>query len=204
MHATWPRWTPRCAASPAQTVARPASFAAQADKRATLELAIDHLLAQAPTPAEEIALPATGSPWAACWSTPPPAPVPELRGRLPGGCAGRQPRQAATALHREELRAVRAVRHHLPRIAITCSPGCGWPTAARRARRCGCWPRWSPTAACKCGKPFGTLRAIENMLSKLAGHSAFQGAAAERLKMCGDCRVIDIYTNPNEVRITDL
>ena len=47
-------------------------------------------------------------------------------------------------------------------------------------------------------------RAIETMLGKLAGHPAFQGAAAERLKMCGDCRVIDLHTNPNEVRITDL
>nr|MCU0966827.1 hypothetical protein [Burkholderiaceae bacterium] len=56
----------------------------------------------------------------------------------------------------------------------------------------------------KCGKPFGTLLAIENMLSKLSGHSAFQGAAAERLKMCSDCRVIDMYSDPNEVRITDL
>ena len=42
------------------------------------------------------------------------------------------------------------------------------------------------------------------MVSKLAGHSMFQGEAAERLKMCGDCRVIDIHTNPSEVRITDL
>ena len=33
---------------------------------------------------------------------------------------------------------------------------------------------------------------------------AFQGAAAERLKMCSDCRVIDMYTDPHEVRITDL
>ena len=56
----------------------------------------------------------------------------------------------------------------------------------------------------RCGKPFGTLRAIETMITKLAGHAAFQGAAAERLKMCGDCRVIDMHTNPNEVRITDL
>jgi hypothetical protein len=24
------------------------------------------------------------------------------------------------------------------------------------------------------------------------------------LKMCGDCRVIDLHTNPSEVRITDL
>ena len=43
------------------------------------------------------------------------------------------------------------------------------------------------------------------MLGKLAGHSMFQGAALERLKMCGDCRVIDmLLQSPNEVTITDL
>jgi hypothetical protein len=42
------------------------------------------------------------------------------------------------------------------------------------------------------------------MLSKLAGHPAFQGSAAERLKMCGDCRVTDLYSNAGEVRITDI
>ena len=61
-----------------------------------------------------------------------------------------------------------------------------------------------PYRCVRCGKPFGTLRAIEIMLAKLAGHAMFQGEALKRLKMCGDCRVIDIYTNPNEVRITDL
>jgi hypothetical protein len=62
----------------------------------------------------------------------------------------------------------------------------------------------APYGCVRCGKPFGTLKAIEAMLGKLAGHSAFQGAALERLKMCQDCRVIDIHTNPNEQRITDL
>jgi hypothetical protein len=42
------------------------------------------------------------------------------------------------------------------------------------------------------------------MLGKLAGHSMFQGAALERLKMCGDCRVIDLHSATNEARITDL
>jgi hypothetical protein len=46
--------------------------------------------------------------------------------------------------------------------------------------------------------------AIESMIGKLSGHPAFQGAAAERLKMCGDCRVIALHTDPNETRITDL
>jgi hypothetical protein len=61
-----------------------------------------------------------------------------------------------------------------------------------------------PYACVRCGKPFGTLKAIEAMVGKLAGHAMFQGAALERLKMCGDCRVIDIYTDTQESRITDL
>ncbi len=61
-----------------------------------------------------------------------------------------------------------------------------------------------PYACIRCAKPFGTLKGVEVMLGKLAGHSMFQGAALERLKMCGDCRVIDIYSAENEVKITDL
>jgi ferredoxin len=61
-----------------------------------------------------------------------------------------------------------------------------------------------PFQCIKCSKPFGTLRAIENMMTKLAGHAAFQGAAADRLKMCSDCRVIDLHSSASEVRITDL
>ena len=61
-----------------------------------------------------------------------------------------------------------------------------------------------PFRCIRCGKPFGTHKAIESMVARLAGHAMFQGAAAERLKMCGDCRVIDIHTSREEVRITDL
>ena len=42
------------------------------------------------------------------------------------------------------------------------------------------------------------------MLGRLAGHAMFQGEALERLKMCGDCRVVDLYSSSGEVRITDL
>ena len=42
------------------------------------------------------------------------------------------------------------------------------------------------------------------MLSRLSGHAMFQGAAAERLKMCADCRVIDIYSGTNELGIEDV
>lgn len=43
-----------------------------------------------------------------------------------------------------------------------------------------------------CGKPFGTAKMVDLMLAKLGAHGAFAGAAMERLKMCGDCRVVDM------------
>jgi ferredoxin len=91
-----------------------------------------------------------------------------------------------------------------PEQALTLQPRL-WLQDGGRARR---QPRVlhesEPWRCVRCSKPFGTLKAIENMVAKLAGHPAFQGAAAERLKMCGDCRVIDLHSNPHEVRITDL
>ena len=61
--ATLARSTPLLRRRAGASVARAGSFAAQADKRATLDLAIDHLLAQAPQPRRRIALPAAGSPF---------------------------------------------------------------------------------------------------------------------------------------------
>jgi hypothetical protein len=43
-----------------------------------------------------------------------------------------------------------------------------------------------------CGKAFGTLKMVDLMLTKLGAHGAFAGAAMDRLKMCGDCRVVDM------------
>ncbi len=43
-----------------------------------------------------------------------------------------------------------------------------------------------------CGKPFGTLKMVDLMLTKLGAHGAFAGVAMDRLKMCGDCRVVDM------------
>jgi ferredoxin len=41
----------------------------------------------------------------------------------------------------------------------------------------------------RCAKPFATKKMIDMMTEKLKGHSLFQGAALDRLKMCEDCRV---------------
>ena len=46
-------------------------------------------------------------------------------------------------------------------------------------------------------------RQVQSLAAKLAGHAAFQGAAAQRLRMCSDCRVIDLHSAADELRITD-
>jgi len=189
----------------AQAVTRPAAFAVQADKRATLELALEHLLAHAPAAAEEIALPAPGAPYGSVV-------VDTAKCTMCLSCVGACPSSAlADNPERPQLRFVErnCVQCGLcagtcPEGAITLQPRL-WLADGGKARKAArVLHEVEPYRCVRCGKPFGTLRAIESMMVKLAGHAAFQGAAAERLKMCTDCRVIDIYSHPNEVRITDL
>ncbi len=187
---------------PAQTVARSATFAVQADKRATLELALDHLVAHALTQPERIALPAHGSPLGglainkdsctlclACVSACPTAAL--------------QDNQDAPQLRFIEKNCVQCglCVKTCPEKSLALVPQLRLGAERTQAVVLN---EAQPYTCVRCGKPFGTLKGIEAMLGKLAGHSMFQGAALERLKMCGDCRVIDIYSAENETRITDL
>ena len=192
-------------AAPAQGVARPAAFAAQADKRGTLELAIDHLLTAAPLKAEVIALPAAGSPFGSLL-------IDTAKCTMCLSCVGACPEAAlADNPDKPQLRFIEKNCVQCGLCATTCPEGAItlaprlWLADEGKARKAArVLHEVAPYACIRCAKPFGTLMAIEAMLSKLAGHAAFQGKAADRLKMCGDCRVIDIHTNPNETRITDL
>ena len=184
--------------------AQAARFAPTNDKRATLELALDHLLAQAPVPAlpDAIALPKGPSPWGA-------VAVDKDRCTLCLSCVSACPASAlqdnpqAPQLRFIEQNCVQCglCERTCPEDAITLQPRLlltperGQPRVLHETQPYGC---------IRCGKPFGTLQAIEAMLGRLAGHSMFQGEALERLKMCGDCRVIDLYSAQNEVKVTDL
>ncbi|WP_238136779.1 4Fe-4S dicluster domain-containing protein [Variovorax sp. JS1663] len=189
----------------AQTPAAPARFAVGAEKRSTLELALDHLIDAAPArradEALAIPLPAA-SPFGAievdrdkctmclaCVSACPASALqdnpnaPQLRFVERncvqcGLCDSTCPEDAITLV---------------PRLLV--APERSLPVVLNEAR---------PWSCIRCGKPFGTQKAIEAMLGRLAGHAMFQGEALERLKMCGDCRVIDIYTATNEQKITEL
>lgn len=189
----------------AQGVGRPATFAVQAEKRATLDLAIDHLMTQAPALAEAIDLPETGSPFGTLQVDP-------ARCTLCLSCVGACPEAAlADNAERPQLRFIErnCVQCGLcattcPENAITLQPRL-WLADGGKARKAArVLHEVEPFKCVRCHKPFGTLRAIENMVAKLGSHPAFQGAAAERLKMCSDCRVIDMHSTTNEVRITDV
>ena len=200
-------------AAPAQGVDQPAGFAVQADKRATLELALDHLMAQAPVmsatlstsvkplKAEVISLPAA-SPLGALA-------IDKDACTLCLSCVSACPASALQDnAERPQLRFIEknCVQCGLcvttcPENALTLVPQLRLTPQRREAMVIN---EMQPYACIRCSKPFGTLKAIESMLGKLAGHAMFQGAAADRLKMCSDCRVIDIYSADNEVKISDI
>lgn len=189
----------------AQVVSRNAGFAIQTDKRATLELALDHVVEFAPAafikPAV-IALAAKGSPLGAivinkdactmCLSCVNACPASALQDNVEtpqlkfiekncvqcGLCAKTCPENAISLIPQLNLASTRKE-----------------PVVINEMK---------PYSCIRCSKPFGTLKAIEAMVGKLSGHSMFQGAAAERLKMCSDCRVIDMYSTTNESKITDI
>jgi ferredoxin len=178
-----------------------ARFAISAEKRTTAELALDHLVEHAPRAPESIALPA-----ASLFGT---VLVDKDKCTLCMSCVGACPssalqdNQAAPQLRFVEKNCVQCglCAKTCPEGAIALQPRLLLTPERKQPR---VMHEAKPFACVRCGKGFGTLKAIENMLGKLAGHSMFQGAALERLKMCGDCRVIDMYTDPTEARINDL
>jgi ferredoxin len=180
-----------------------ARFAVAQEKRSTLDMALDHLMTQAPaTLPEAIALPALGSPFGSLL-------VNKDSCTLCLSCVSACP--ASALQDNPELPQLKFIEKNCvqcglcastcPENAITLQPRLLLTPLRKEARVLN---ETQPYACIRCAKPFGTLKAIESMLGKLSGHAMFQGAAADRLKMCGDCRVIDIYSAENEIKITDI
>ena len=53
-----------------------------------------------------------------------------------------------------------------------------------------------PFHCIKCAKPFATEKMMSAMFAKIGNHPAFAGSAQDRIKMCSDCRVIDLMSQP--------
>ncbi|MGC8807060.1 MAG: 4Fe-4S dicluster domain-containing protein [Thiomonas sp.] len=175
-----------------------AQFAALPQKRATLDLALDHLLRHAParevaSGAAAIALPhGAGSPLGAirvdtdrctlCLS---------CVGACPAGALADNPQAPQLRFIEKNCVQCGLCVKTCPEDAIRLEPRLQWGPQRSAPQVLNAAQPWR---CVRCGKPFGTVQAIEQMVARLAGHPAFAGAAAERLKMCGDCRVIDMHS----------
>jgi ferredoxin len=186
----------------ALSVRAAATFAFTADKRTTAALAIEHLAQHAPLSQRTIPLSA-GAPYGtiavntdAC--------------TMCLACVGACP-EGAILDHPEtpQLRFIEAkcvqcgiCAKTCPEHAISLTPRLSLAPEAKE-------PRVLNTAAIfkciRCGKPLGTEKMVGNMLARLAGHSMFAAPGAlDRLKMCADCRVVDLIKNERGVDIQDV
>ena len=185
--------------APGQTVPVPAGFNLSNDKRGSLEFAIDHLLKHAPLKPSEIALPSKSMFGA--------IKVDATKCTLCMACAGACPESALMdgadypRLNFLERNCVQCglCANTCPENAITLSPRLLLTEARRQTVVLN---ESEPFNCISCGKALGTKLMIDNMLGKLAGHSMFQGEAQlKRLKMCADCRVVDMMNNRHEASI---
>lgn len=185
---------------PAQTAQSCATFNVAADKRTTLEFALEHLHRHAPAKVEQIVLPA-GALYGAVT-------VNKDACTLCMSCVGACPESALTdnpnlpQLRFTEKNCVQCglCEKTCPESAITLSPRLLFADSAKQAVVLN---EAQPYHCIRCNTPFGTLQMIDNMLAKLSAHGAFAGNL-DRIKMCSECRVIDMMENKSEASITSL
>lgn len=177
--------------------AKAASFHIMEDKRNTLELALAHLHRHAPAPREVVELPA-GAPYGAVR-------VDAGTCSLCMACVGACP--ASALMDSETAPQLRFVEKNCvqcglcastcPEDAITLLPQISFAEARGKAVVLN---ETTPYCCIRCGKPFGTLQMVENMLGKIGGHPAFAGNL-DRIRMCGDCRVIDLMKSGDAPKV---
>jgi ferredoxin len=168
--------------------AQAAGFNLATEKRNTLDYALDHLHRHAPQQPQEIALPA-GSPFGAIA-------VDRKACSLCMSCVGACP--ASALMDSQNAPQLRFVEKNCiqcglcaatcPEDAIQLVPRLSFADTRNQAVVLN---ETQPFCCIRCNKPFGTVVMIENMLSKLSQHPAFAGNL-DRMRMCGDCRVIDM------------
>ena len=178
------------------------TFAPTPEKRTTIGLALDHLALHAPVPQRIIPLP-PGAPFGAIG-------INADRCTMCLACVGSCPE--AAILDNLEAPQVRFIESKCvqcgicaatcPEHAITLTPRLDLTPAARAPRVL------NEATICMCtgcGKPLGTDKMIATMLEKLSGHSMFAAPGAlDRLKMCADCRVVDLIKNEKSADIRNL
>lgn len=192
----------RMAALPALSAMPAAAFNLSNDKRATLDFIFDHLRDQAKPAPESIAL-KSGAPFGEIA-------VDTGKCTLCMACVGSCPEGAL--LDSKEAPALRFIERNCvqcglcvrtcPEQALALRPRLLTTPAVKQARTLN---EAQPFPCIKCGKPFGTKQMVDSMLARLGQHSMFaQPGALERIKMCADCRVIDLLQNSSHGNIQEI
>ena len=180
----------------------PATFNLTNDKRGTLDAVFAHLLEHAPTPKPVIAL-AKGSPFGdiavnadkctmclACV------------GACPEGALADNPEQPQLRFIETKCVQCGLCEKTCPEQAITLVPRLNLTPEAKKPRVLN---EAEILGCLRCGKPLGAKKMIENMFNKLATHSMFPDEASRnRIKMCADCRVVDLYSEEKPLDIRNL
>lgn len=183
----------------ADTVNSKATFHLSNDKRSTIEFAVEHLLQHAKIKPTEVKLPA-GAMFGSVL-------VDQAKCTLCLACAGACPESALMdgadypRLNFIERNCVQCglCATTCPENAITLVPRLLLTEARKQAVVLN---ESEPFNCISCNKALGTKAMIDNMLLKLAGHSMFAGEGQlDRLKMCADCRVVDMMSNKKEYSI---
>ncbi len=189
------------AAEPHASIGKTATFATSNEKRGTLRLALNHLYEQALqanlSPEPLVTLP-VGAPFGQvlvdqtrctlCMACPQVCPTAALTD------AGERPQLNFTEENCVQCGLCQAA---CPEDAITLEARFHFNWEQRRRSRV--LNEEEPFHCIRCGKPFATASVISRMTGRLQGHHMFQSEdSIRRLRMCGDCRVIDLYAEPAE------
>ncbi len=176
-------------ALPDQPGPRAGTFLPMGGKRGVTMLALHHLCDVAPAPADTVPLPA-GAPFGAvevdtagctlCLS---------CVGTCPTGALIDNPDWPMLRFVEDACVQCGLCKSTCPEQVISLKPRLNFTEAARSPALI---KQEDPAHCIRCGKPFGTRSAIDAVIGKLAGkHWMFQeGGAVERIRMCGDCRLI--------------
>jgi ferredoxin len=172
-------------------ICTPASFGFSLQKRETLEAVLEHLQKQAktPLPSAGVALPSNSLLGGLAINADACTLCMSCVSSCPEGALLDNPDEPILSFIEKQCVQCGICVQTCPEHALTLAPRL--QTVEQRKQKV----TLNETQAfhcISCGKPFGTLKMVELMLTKLGTHGAFSGPAMDRLKMCGDCRVVDM------------
>jgi ferredoxin len=175
----------------------PATFNLVNDKRTAIAMAVEHLLEHAPVPRTEIRL-GVGAPFGALMvNTDTCTLCMACVGACPEGALADNPELPQLRFIESKCVQCGLCANTCPEHAITLQPRLLLTKDARQLRVLN---EAAVFNCISCGKPLGTQKMVEGMIAKLTGHSMFAGPEMlNRLRMCADCRVVDLIKNEKSV-----